>query len=288
MENSWDFLQESRDIVLFLHPPKSAGSSFKKSISLSKNWDLVDCSSVAPDQVCSCGTQSCEKVRTSREHYLRILNSGLSGNGAVIDFGHRSLDSVTSWLATNPIPRKNENFEQKLTLVIPYRKELDRVVSAYKFYWSRSFGITTHYLDEEFPEHFSRIKASYASDSLHYLRGDGSIDVDLWFQAFNSFGLGGVPFFSSEIFPVESLRLLKTFDIRTRIVDVRYLSGFMSKEFGVVNYRSNISASIPILNQTLSQARTLAKTLVSQRPIPKSVSTWMIRNRVSTQALALF
>lgn len=178
--------------LLYLHPPKTGGSTFQETARQSPGWDGIDLPSLwRMTNPCQCGTGCRDAPRPP----LSADSLPASGGSLLVSLSHVPY-SAAAWLRER-ITDQGGTVDGVLMTVRPSR---ERLVSMFRDYWTQvrlaedyASGATTA------NGHRLEVVRHYANDSRHYLRQDGSIDGRAWFSAFAEHG-SGTTFFLSDVF----------------------------------------------------------------------------------------
>lgn len=178
--------------AVHLHPPKTGGSTFQGALRTSPGWDGIEFPSLwRTTNPCSCSAGCRDAPRPP----LSAADLPESGGSLLLGVHHVTYAEVC-WLRET-LAQHGGRVDVTFMTVRPTRQ---RLVSIFRDYW------TEVRIAEEYAQgapaaspHRATVVRSYAADSRHYLRPDGSIDGTSWFRAFSVHGSGS-PFFMREVF----------------------------------------------------------------------------------------
>lgn len=186
-------------VILFLHLPKTGGTTATNCMKVAKDWKVVRMKeSFISSDACSCGDPDCVVEESHADVGVRE-GAGHSENW-FCHFVHERYDAPL-WFAEELRRRGGPPAE----IHVSHRPARKRLVSMFKDYWRMAFG--GGYGLAATP-HEERVIARYRADSQAYVDGSGMIDGNAWFRAFSSFGTG-MPFSMADVFDgsVMNLRL---------------------------------------------------------------------------------
>lgn len=209
---------------LFLHLPKTGGSSLTLALARDPRHLLVQC----PRTYWTPGPLPSER------HLLRSVDPALgAGRTVVLKFGHERY-AAAEWLAR----RAGGPPIVTWTIVRPARS---RLRSMFTDYWMRVAEAEKVERGAPVEPHRRPVLSGYRADAVHYRDPDGAIDGRAWFTAFAAHG-SGMPFFLDEVFgtPHRLRRLLDrgaVVAIPTTGVDA------LMAERGLENVRQRVSTN---------------------------------------------
>ena len=182
--------------VLFLHPPKSGGSTLSGEFDHAAEWSSFFLRRKLTDSdACHCGEVTCPGKGRTRKLGIATEKAEAGHGGLLIGLGHNtygSADGITATLHRHGV--------RDVRCFMPVRPLGQRLTSVFRDYWTQVGRAEQMVRGElEVEEHQQRILTGYLEDSRHYRDDSGAINGRRWFTSFGKYG-PGVPFFLCEIF----------------------------------------------------------------------------------------
>jgi hypothetical protein len=246
-------------ICVFLHPPKSGGTSVSKSLFDSPHANGAWLNALKRDEsgVCSCGDLNCEGPRGGSFDPFEMEAAAELGERRQtrLFVGHKNysfIKMVTDALGTT---------DKRGSVFATARPARQRLVSVFRDYWTQveSFRgnapVNRNLNSDACPKTENAVGLGYLNDSKHYEDEKGNIDGVGWFSAFQVHG-PGVPFFWDDFFEGDFplfRRLIRS--KRLRVIDIKHLDAFVEEVTGSLQPRSRMSLPInPAVQKALEDA----------------------------------
>lgn len=261
-KSAYPVLARFQKITLFFHPAKSGGSSIAATFLASERYEYLEIT--AECQFCG---PECEREARGRKLLDEPETIGPSSDHLIFSLGHATLTEFYSFIAgyKHFVESGSEALiRQTISLIVPWRRDAERILSAYKYYWGMAEGTASNYFDEEAPLHRKRASEAYSRDSFHYITNSGSIDVEAWFEAFSLYG-PGIPFYSRDVFSSEALTKIENLGVHVQVIASKNIRQYLKQEFGEEEIRSNVSSPSGRVNSTLVRSKKLASKLSRQK-----------------------
>lgn len=178
---------------VFLHPPKTGGSTFAQTLTSHPDWMSVNLTALwRTDKPCTCGTGCRHAPRPTPLN----VDDFTARPSLLISAGHVTYEPV-NWIR-DEIRSRGGRVDATVMTVRPIR---NRLTSMFRDYWTQVRIAAEHAAKQvQLSAHRAVVVQQYADDSRHYLRDNNSIDGRAWFRAFAEHGTGGAPFFMSDFF----------------------------------------------------------------------------------------
>jgi hypothetical protein len=168
--------------IIFLHPPKTGGSSIMSAARISPNWLAVRASEKAPPA---------GELPPFGDTVGLGSPDGHGGQPSIMfHVGHKRYETAELLLKT-----LQERRAASCRMFMTVRPVKSRLISMFRDYW-RQVELSEVQTGEERLRGKRRV---YVEDSRHYVDKDGEINGRAWFSAFAEHG-AGIPFFMSEMF----------------------------------------------------------------------------------------
>lgn len=256
----------SRRSWIFVHPPKSGGTTLWSAFDASPDWRhhrLVALERFSTP--CECGSGCPHGPRDTRivdPTWARTTESLL------VAVGHVPY-SVGAWLR-DALTDEGGRVDKTVMTIRPTR---DRVVSMFRDYWTQVRLARDAENGAELSPHRLLDVRGYANDARHYERRDGSIDGRRWFTSFARYG-SGTPFFLSEIFDGPDHAEAEVANGRLTLLQTSNIDSWITGILGSPPVRARVSS--PAHPEAVEAALADARDLVDELARRDDDYAWMV------------
>lgn len=189
-------VRQAREAFVFLHLPKTGGSSFGHTMTRAPDWVALKLPALHSKigAVCNCGDPKCNFSNKSFETIEKAPPLVDSTKSVFIMNGHSTFSEL-DWLTRQVSSRTAQ--AKMIAVVRPAR---ERIVSMFRDYWEQ---VTKAEIDAEESiqraSHIKTMRREYLTDAAHYRDEAGRIDGPRWFSTFAKYR-GGITFQLDQVF----------------------------------------------------------------------------------------
>jgi hypothetical protein len=189
-------VKQARETFVFLHLPKTGGSSFVYAMNNAPGWVGLKLPPLHSEagKICNCGDPKCDSPNRSMDKIAKLAPTLDSTKGLFIMNGHSKFSEL-DWLTDQLSSRATQ--ARMIAVVRPAR---ERVVSMFRDYWEQ---VNKAEIDTEETSqravHMKNVRNRYLADAAHYRDETGRIDGPRWFSTFARYR-GGITFQLNQIF----------------------------------------------------------------------------------------
>lgn len=234
---------------LFLHLPKTAGSTVAYTVRDAPGWASILCyAPSAGRRACWCGSPRCHC--DDQDDPVAAARSAVAGRHLQVSLGHATLVQL-GWMG-RALAGRGVTVRRTVTTVRPTR---DRLSSMFRFYLSAALDPADDATLAGYPPAWRSMVVANRADVHHYLRSDGSIDGVAWFREFAR-SSGGTAFFLDDVFG-STRRLRRALGRGLVAVPDGAITEFCRTTYGVEPKTSNVSSlteSDPRIAAALAEA----------------------------------
>ena len=188
----------AKETIVFLHLPKTGGSTFNYSVRNSDDWIEYKFPSLhaKTGKACGCLDPLCDHELSYIKKLATINDSIDDTKHLFVTSGHSTFAEST-WLAERLSTKKGTP-----TILAVVRPARERVVSMFRDYWEQVATAEDYIAETKTASvHRQAIGRRYLADSRHYRDETGRIDGLAWFSTFAQYR-GGVTFLMEHVIKI--------------------------------------------------------------------------------------